>query len=754
MNNDNDRFQQAQASATLTPRPLPAVVERIRERTAEKLGQTLEELFANSDDMFFDLSSRATSNNEQNIFFESMREIRVKKAGVKARFDQLYRELFDRIPARRAPEKPAKAGGDELALVHNDDLEIDVAISTMVSRARVDYQEPLYHVTTRLDHLLAGVTVGEHNSPLDPALLCETFRDAAELFDLPIKSQIILLKQFDRQVLSILDDLCETANEALIAAGVLPTIRSQVKKAPGTPDRGRSRRDKPQPDAETATGRPTPTAEEVHEVAGAVFAELTSLLGALRTANARPEVFIPSYSSRPGPVVEPDELVDMLGQWQTSRSYEEVMHQHTVDIRAAIEQIMAEKDAIDGDDHALKTVDEDIINLVAMFFDFVLSDPDIPLAFQALISRLQIPVLRIALKDKEFFNSPRHPARNLINEIARLAVGFNETGKEEQDRLFQTVNELVKAIHDHDSQDDLEQTFAQALAQLKKYASAEERKAELVERRSSEMASGQAKARAARSTVQAELYQRLKDTNLPVAVAHFLVHEWQNVLFLVYLKDGDESRQWLEALQVVDDMTWSLKGYSDEKSLARRDRIVPELREKIARGLERTLADEAERAPILTTIDDVYRAILEGNLDSLDYQPLRPEHEVALNQGAEGGKSWKEMTALERQQVQYQRITYDFIRKADALKPGAWMVFEEPRTGKTTRCKLAAKLEETDSYVFVNRFGFKVLEKRRKEVAEDLQNGRARLLDNRPLFDRAFGNITTSLRGLGQPATP
>ena len=49
--------------------------------------------------------------------------------------------------------------------------------------------------------------------------------------------------------------------------------------------------------------------------------------------------------------------------------------------------------------------------------------------------------------------------------------------------------------------------------------------------------------------------------------------------------------------------------------------------------------------------------------------------------------------------------------------------------------KLAAKIMATDSFVFVNRLGSRVLEKRRTEFAHDMQRERIRILENDPMFD-------------------
>ena len=64
------------------------------------------------------------------------------------------------------------------------------------------------------------------------------------------------------------------------------------------------------------------------------------------------------------------------------------------------------------------------------------------------------------------------------------------------------------------------------------------------------------------------------------------------------------------------------------------------------------------------------------------------------------------------------------------------------------RDTLGSKIEINDRYVFVNRFGFKVIEKSRKDFAYDIQKNKAVPLEATPLFDRAFNSITGNLRSL------
>jgi hypothetical protein len=743
MSRDNRANQPPTRAAA--QKALPGVLQQARDHVLTVLQTHVERAAANCNDALYATSIKARSNSEQTAYFEAMREIRSRTDAICADFRQQLSLRFEELlPGNYRPTSSSPETRESFSLVADDEIEQDVALSSMVSKARAKNQEPLYHLKCRFDKLLPGADVVDGNNPLDPEALCKSIKTATAPLELNIKARIILLKQFDRDVLGKLPEILADANEFLISRGVLPEIKSTIKKHASV---DRPRQAANIETAEAARDEPAPAAESAPGQYG--LSDLSLLLSSLRRLNVQPPSFIPRYSSRSGPVVSQDELVRLLAELQASISYEEILHQQALDIRSAIENIMASMDAKDSTDHALETPDEDVINLVAMFFDFALSDPSLSMAFQALIARLQLPVLKLALRDPDFFNSNRHPARMLINEIARLGVGFDDSSLDERDLLVKTLEEIIETIHDNPHAD---KTLFEAMRKkLQQAATEEEKKALRVEKRAREMASGQAKSQAARSKVQTELRQRLKDALLPEAISSFLIKDWQKVLMMTYLNQGESSAEWLEALQSVDDLIWSVRQHEDEKSRARRIKLLPALRSNLRRGLAKIVINENERESILKVVDEIHDALTRGQLSAVQYDPLRPEQQAELIEAQEQ-KNWKDMTALERQQAKHQRITYDYIRRADALLPGTWMVFEHAVTGKRQRCKLAAVLKETDSYIFVNRFGFKVLEKKRKEVAQDMQSSKAHVLDSSPIFDRAFNKIAGSLKDLGPVA--
>jgi hypothetical protein len=108
-----------------------------------------------------------------------------------------------------------------------------------------------------------------------------------------------------------------------------------------------------------------------------------------------------------------------------------------------------------------------VIDVVGALFDQVLSDSKVPPQIARQIARLQLPVLRAALKDVGFFSSRRHPVRRFVNRIASLAAAYEDLdagpGKEFLERVRDLVQDIVEGDFD---QMDLYETKLQAIEAL------------------------------------------------------------------------------------------------------------------------------------------------------------------------------------------------------------------------------------------------------------------------------------------------
>ena len=424
---------------------------------------------------------------------------------------------------------------------------------------------------------------------------------------------------------------------------------------------------------------------------------------------------------------------------------QEIMPDARFDLRSYIKQILTSGQP-DGESQAVQQVDEDVINLVAMFFDFVLDDQNIPDHVKALISRLQMPILKVALKDKTFFSDTDHSARQFINEIASLSIGIE--GAETDSGLIEQIENWVQSIQT--DVNSLDQAFANALDELSSYNQKQQKKSELIQKRTREAAEGKASKQIATLKAQQAIQEAMDGKTLPAEVSRFVVQNWQQALYTTHIKHSDDSPQWLERLQTMQDLIWCSQVHEDEKSRARFERIVTDLFTKIELGLRDTALSEAQSQAEVGKLQTLLEQLANKSNDApaVEVETFDAENEEALVE-VKRHKGWKEMTALERQKVEFQALTYEFIEKAESVEIGSWLEFKEASSGTTIRCKLAAKLESSDSYVFVNRLGFKAVEKPRKEFAFDLQRNKARLLKSGPLFERSLHRVVHSLKNIG-----
>ena len=86
-----------------------------------------------------------------------------------------------------------------------------------------------------------------------------------------------------------------------------------------------------------------------------------------------------------------------------------------------------------------------------------------------------------------------------------------------------------------------------------------------------------------------------------------------------------------------------------------------------------------------------------------------------------------------------------YMQQVDMLSVGVWVEFSG-EADHNTRCKLAAKINAIDKYIFVNRQGVKVVEKTRMGLARELRDGTVKIISDGLLFSRALESVIGNLR--------
>lgn len=590
--------------------PVSAVLLRLHERVKPVLMRSVQSLFDQADDALFELADKAGSNGEQNLYFESMRELRIRRRGVELALGRDLQESL-RSFARGNPLPTAthatgveELSADSLALVTNDELEERVAIDSMVTKAEKEFASLLTAISARLQALMPHLHVDPRSNPLGPASLCESFLAATRDVRLDIKARLVLFKLFDRFVVSALGDFYRLADRQLADEGINPTAakpqRSSYGGSGATPG--------------GATGQASSGDAEQF------FTDLQQLLEGNRNssmdmAGARQGLVAPGLA----PALPRDALLQLLSELQRQQLLSLATRQQSsaqpLDVLRSISDVLQQR--LPGQAVSIGQVDDDAINLVSMLFQFVLEDRNLAAPVKGLIARLQIPILKVAMVDKSFFSKGGHPARKLLNELANASLGWAPLGDVERDPFYRRVEEAVALVVNEYMGDVA--VFEKALGDFSSYVELERRRAALVEQRTIDAEDGRARSELARRRVDAVLSERTAGRSLPPVVGRLLNEGWSNVLFLVCLKEGAESDEWRQAVRTVDDLIASVVPVSGFDARAQLLQLLPSLLKRLRLGLSKvgvspydleTMFDELERIHLDRLHSDEVRGLL------------------------------------------------------------------------------------------------------------------------------------------------
>ncbi|MFZ4964982.1 DUF1631 domain-containing protein [Pseudomonas gingeri] len=719
-----------------TPSPLarlPVVLLQVRDKAAQQLKQGLQVLFDNADDTLFEMADKALNNVDQNTFFEAMRDLRLKRKSIERGFLERFFEAFVGLCQYDINEVtlPAPMSYDKLALVPNDELEKTVALDAMVAKVLSRDGFALGQLTTRLNALITR-RLEDQDNPMGPAMLCEYFLEAGRDLGVEIKVKLIILKLFEKYVLSDADQLYAEANQLLIATGVLP----ELKAVP-------SRR---------ASDRPAAAARASQDEAGAAKAGSSSLDASVQEVfSALQELLLHVRGSvaprlDAGSEIQPISTRDLLRLLSHLQQYVPTQTApDDFDLRNQLEQLLTRVSVKSGKSRVVGVMDEDVINLIAMLFEFILDDRNLPDSLKALIGRLQIPMLKVAVLDKSFFSRGSHPARRLLNEIASAAMGWGARDDYQRDALYVRIEQIVQRLL-NDFVDD-PAIFSELLVDFLAFTSDERRRSELLEQRTRDAEEGRAKAEQARQRVQEVLNERLLGKTLPEVVVRLLQEAWSKVLLLTCLKHGEASAEWQAGLQTMDDLIWSVEPSGQADARLRLLELVPGLLKALRDGLTSAAFDPFATSEFFSQLESlhvqVFQRLAKQQAEPATVDEAQPAMVAVLEEIVLGSPD--DAPAEERLvELPENDAGLLWVRQ---LRIGSWVEIREDDEN-SLRCKLTAIIESTGKYIFVNRTGMKVLERTVQGLAVEFRRGAVRLLDDALLFDRALESVIGNLRRL------
>jgi len=220
------------------------------------------------------------------------------------------------------------------------------------------------------------------------------------------------------------------------------------------------------------------------------------------------------------------------------------------------------------------------IEVVALMFQAILAEERIPPSVRVWFARLQIPVLRVALAEPEFFSALQHPARRLIDRLGSCVLGFeSNVGSAALEAEIKRVVQVIEQYPEtgrrvfqlvYDEFEKFLSTFLSEQGSASRFVSV----AQQVE---------QKETLAVQYTI--ELRKLLDDVPVRDEIRDFLFKVWVEVLALASVRHGLQHQETTALKQVATDLLWAASAKPDRNDRARVIQQLPHLLQRLRQGM-------------------------------------------------------------------------------------------------------------------------------------------------------------------------
>ena len=495
---------------------------------------------------------------------------------------RLRATLAQRV-ALSQPAETARYTDQALANLHilsDDELTVQLAMRELIDRVTSACGEETFALERRLAHLVLRDALPRGDSPFRIDAVCACIESAcAAVFPEPAR-RILLLQMVGGHLVSELPQLYRAINENLIDADILPRLKRNYRDtAPATAAA-----------AEAEASKMTSTLERLVKArtpAGSAPAHETKVGG---------REFLDSLKTLPkAPAKEPagtyTNVVRMAGDSEAARN--------------------------------VRPIEAVTIEIVSTLFDLIFGDEHVAPGIKALVSQLQMPVLKVAMVNQHFFADRSHPARRFLDSLSGIAIRWGKTVNTD-DPFYRKLSELVDRIQ-HTYDRDIS-VFEVAISELADFiaerevieAEANRELAEAVRAREEEIRvqrEGQARAQQiANQSLTPLLKQRL-----PEAIEGFLRNYWRDVLQGRIFSSGPDGAPFREALQSALELIWSVGPKKEADERRQQLSLLPALLKKLNGGLDEIGVTTEERKAFMDLLVELQLAALRAE------KPVKPK---------------------------------------------------------------------------------------------------------------------------------
>ena len=233
---------------------------------------------------------------------------------------------------------------------------------------------------------------------------------------------------------------------------------------------------------------------------------------------------------------------------------------------------------------ATSPVERATIEIVALLFQSILMEDAIPATVRVWFARLQMPVLRVAVSEPDFFATVEHPARRLIDRMGSCVMGFDSSSRAVGDLLEKEIKRVVQVVEAYP--DTGRRVFQTVLTEFEKFLEHYFRNENEASKKGVSLAAQveQRETMAIKYTI--ELRKMLNDVPVQEGVRDFLFQVWADVLATTAVKAGNDVDATKDMKRAAADLIWSASAKVSRAERAEVIRRLPPLLKLLRDGMD------------------------------------------------------------------------------------------------------------------------------------------------------------------------
>lgn len=709
------------------------------------MGALFDELGPLIAEELLSLISSTRDSTEQRKYLHIRPDVQHGWAKLTAAFrDELGRQL--QATSLLATEKIIEPHFSQMQLVSDDEISEQIVRREFAGRINEACSEETYAFDLRIAHLLGLEEHDAWGNQLGPSAVCAAVWAGCAAMYADQDRHTLLLRQIEPHLRAELPQLYRAVNERLIDAGILPQLKRNYR--PVAANGGKAVASDPA----NILGTLQRLAQARSTAAGGGNPVTNRMADAGNTGSG--SAGKAGGGSGGGEILSPDHMVAVSAALLESLQALQTAPAGPPGELTNLVRIARDSDAA----RQIKPLEAITLDIVAMLFDLIFDDERVPNAVKGLVSRLQIPVLKLAMLDQQFFTERSHPARRFLDSISGISIRWGKTVNE-GDPFYVELLQLVERIQGtFDQNADI---FGIAITELAAFVSAHEAMeaeaslvvAAIVQRKEEELLLQRERQAIARQTVNLSLAPLLANP-LPATIEQFLLDQWREVLQNHALGSGTDGAEYQDAERVAAELVWSVAPKKDAEERRSHAARLPKLLNGLNQGMDLVGTAMDTRCLFMDALVELHLAVLRGDKRALSPAPApavpkvtatAPVPTLLVTHSEDHGFHLEEVSFPETAAPAENSARGSGVRRVKNLVRGDWIEFVGD-DGESRRERLTWVSPSRAYFLFSNHAANCAISITAEALAHRLQTDTARIVtSDTSLFERALDGAIHAL---------